>query len=429
MDRPSSVAVPLVLFALVALAACGGSTPSIEIPLPDGGVITDGGVMPDGGTASDAGVISDGGTFSDGGVMPDGGVISDGGTAETCGNGVVDPGETCDTAISSGQAGACPTSCDDGVACTTDALNDAGTCLATCSYTAITKPVDGDGCCPVGANAATDSDCPASCGDGIIEAGEQCDDGPQNGSGSCSNRCTWTPTAYRFQTLSLQDPHIFINFIGCTDFTSYVDSQFTTSLTQDGDGDGNYDLSPTVVFRPLVQSDGGTSELDFHFADCPADGGACEAGQTLPTVLQQTSRTAGQCLAPYPGTTNASYMPWDADAGAPCFVSTAGTVSLTLEGSVITLQNARAGATYDSNPATQLAPGLLEGFVSEAEADGITVTTPIGDYPLSALLPGGTSSCATYSDMDILDGGTDGGTPGWWFYLNFTATKTPWYEP
>ena len=38
-----------------------------------------------------------------------------------CGNGVIDPGETCDTAIPAGQMGACPPAdCDDGVACTKD---------------------------------------------------------------------------------------------------------------------------------------------------------------------------------------------------------------------------------------------------------------------------------------------------------------------
>ncbi len=40
----------------------------------------------------------------------------------TCGNGVVDAGENCDTAIAAGQAGACPTSCTAPDACTTSTL-------------------------------------------------------------------------------------------------------------------------------------------------------------------------------------------------------------------------------------------------------------------------------------------------------------------
>ncbi len=49
---------------------------------------------------------------------PDAGTIT---TSPRCGNGRVDPGETCDIAIAPGDPGACPPSnCDDGVACTTD---------------------------------------------------------------------------------------------------------------------------------------------------------------------------------------------------------------------------------------------------------------------------------------------------------------------
>src|SRR5579862_4847741 len=76
----------------------------------------------------------------------------------TCGNGTVDTsvGETCDTGITSG-TGACPTSCDDGDACTVDVLSGSA-CTAMCINTPITDPVNGDGCCPPGANANTDSD-------------------------------------------------------------------------------------------------------------------------------------------------------------------------------------------------------------------------------------------------------------------------------
>ncbi len=45
------------------------------------------------------------------------------GAGPTCGNGVVDPGENCDTAIAAGQPGACPTSCTASDTCTTSQLN------------------------------------------------------------------------------------------------------------------------------------------------------------------------------------------------------------------------------------------------------------------------------------------------------------------
>jgi cysteine-rich repeat protein len=81
-------------------------------------------------------------------------VLENGGTCQAacvfdpivpcCGNGVVDGTETCDTAIGAGQPGACPSSCNDGNACTTDTLKNPGTCDAACS-TAPIVPCCGDG--------------------------------------------------------------------------------------------------------------------------------------------------------------------------------------------------------------------------------------------------------------------------------------------
>ena len=48
-------------------------------------------------------------------------------------------------------------------------------CNVTCAHTTVTAPKNGDGCCPPGANSNTDSDCSASCGNGVLESGEQCD--------------------------------------------------------------------------------------------------------------------------------------------------------------------------------------------------------------------------------------------------------------
>ncbi len=74
-----------------------------------------------------------------------------------CSNGVVDPGETCDSAI----AGSCPSSCavsED--ACMPNTLQgDAVTCSAACTVQPITTCVSGDGCCAPGCTAADDNDC------------------------------------------------------------------------------------------------------------------------------------------------------------------------------------------------------------------------------------------------------------------------------
>lgn len=74
----------------------------------------------------------------------------------TCGNGAINPGETCDPPAS------CPAACDDGDACTTDALvGSRADCNVVCTHAPIAACAGGDGCCPAGCTNAADADCPA----------------------------------------------------------------------------------------------------------------------------------------------------------------------------------------------------------------------------------------------------------------------------
>jgi hypothetical protein len=113
----------------------------------------------------------------------------------TCNNGLVEPGETCDTAIAAGNPGTCPTRCTDGNACTADLLLSQGTCHARCAYAPITISMSGDGCCPVGGTALLDSDCPAVCGNKLVEPPrETCDVAvPAGSAGSCPGGCPELP--------------------------------------------------------------------------------------------------------------------------------------------------------------------------------------------------------------------------------------------
>src|SRR5262249_26365189 len=79
-----------------------------------------------------------------------------------CGHGFLEPGEPCDPPSS------CPPTCNDGNACTTDTLvGSATSCTAACTHSAVTACRDGDGCCPTGCTLANDTDCTPQCGDGI----------------------------------------------------------------------------------------------------------------------------------------------------------------------------------------------------------------------------------------------------------------------
>jgi cysteine-rich repeat protein len=127
-----------------------------------------------------------------------------------CGNGVIDPGETCDTALPAPCPSNCTYTCGNGIVEAPAEDCDPGntaTCDATCHFR---KPVCGDGfitapevcdgtVLPAGSSpgATCSADCTTViqpvCGDGIIQAGEQCDDkGP---SPTCSNSCTLISTA------------------------------------------------------------------------------------------------------------------------------------------------------------------------------------------------------------------------------------------
>lgn len=97
--------------------------------------------------------------------------------------------ETCD---SQSQSQRCPASCDDGDACTTDKLNgSAAQCTAECSNTPVVGARNGDGCCPSGATATSDNDCPSECGDGAVTGAEECDPEAKDWSEwTCSPECT-----------------------------------------------------------------------------------------------------------------------------------------------------------------------------------------------------------------------------------------------
>jgi hypothetical protein len=99
-----------------------------------------------------------------------------------CGNGVKEGMETCDPLSS------CPTSCPP-MGCQIRKLVNANTCTAACvNDHQETSCVSGDGCCPSSCNHNNDSDCPAKCGNGVVESGETCD--PVSTCNSMQSQCT-----------------------------------------------------------------------------------------------------------------------------------------------------------------------------------------------------------------------------------------------
>jgi cysteine-rich repeat protein len=352
----------------------------------------------------------------------------------SCGNAVIEAGETCDPVAS------CPTACNDNNACTNDVLTgSAANCNAACTFSAKTG-CQADGCCVPGCNAVNDADCSPICGNMVVELGEACDDGNANPNDAC-NACVLTgnvsPTAFLFTDIDVRDPHMFADAFGCRDITNQVfgvdgvNPQFQNAIQADGNNDGLLDLSLLAVFRPLNQTGAATGSVNFVEGDCtaPLNSTSCQPALGAVSVpFTYTNQSTGTCLDVVPGTTRATYMPTIATPSGPCFSTDAQTISLDLNGIIVSLQDARFGASYVGVPATGLSNGLLRGFLTQATAESIILPANlplVGGASMASILRGHSTNCATGSDMDMHPTlGT-----GWWLYLNFPASKVTFSEP
>lgn len=141
------------------------------------------------------------------GTCPDGIACNpiEGSCALLCGDGKLDPGESCDP------PGSCPANCEaPDEACMSVALEGtAASCSAQCVTTAITACSSGDGCCAPGCDAVSDDDCVAICGNGVFEPGELCGDGGPACPTSCDDDdlCTEDTLEGSSETCDLRCEH------------------------------------------------------------------------------------------------------------------------------------------------------------------------------------------------------------------------------
>lgn len=238
------------------------------------------------------------------------------------------------------------------------------------------------------------------------------------------------PEVLRFSDLDLRDPHLFVPIpvIGCFDFTDQAlplglgpsfNAQTETLITTDGDGDTFLDLSLLLQFRPLDPlASGARLDLANGLCTAPMAGTSCTLDTTsIPQTAAYDGQAAGTCLAALAGTTS-GYTPAVGSTSAPCFVTSARPISLTLNGLPLPLRSFQLAGTFTGAPVS-LANGLLRGFLRETDANTVLLPADlpiVGGQPLSVLLPGGTGNCAPGDDRD-----THEGVSGWWFYLAWPA--------
>jgi hypothetical protein len=238
-------------------------------------------------------------------------------------------------------------------------------------------------------------------------------------------------SAFRVSSFEVRDPHFKFgpSVVLCVDLTADANGGLQDAITMDADGDGYLDLNLLIIFDTLDPSGpGGTATLEEALCTSPLAGTNCGPDPLIvPTPVTYQNQPAGTCLEPLPGTTR-PYSPAVTTPGAPCFVTDEADVSLGIIADIdIPLTKVRVAGTYVGTPPTAITDGLMLGFLSEADAESIILPPEvdiIGGQPLAALLPGGANNCGTGSDMD-----TDGSTPGWWFYFNFTADLVPYTLP
>lgn len=234
-------------------------------------------------------------------------------TLVTCGDGFVDPGETCDDGTNDGRYGGCaadclsqgpycgdgkldgPEQCDDGV-------NDGayGSCVHDCTAS-MGRCGDGfrngpevcdDGINDGGYNSCS-SDCLAkgpTCGDGTLNGPEVCDDGVNDGScGSCASDCADFGTGWFLTTLYVDSIPDAYGWPG-----DYWPDVFVEVL--DGTGqviwasDVIYNEDPPLTFR-LPELEVGDESLTVHVWD--DDGGVFLDADDLGQVTFDTRNLTG----------------------------------------------------------------------------------------------------------------------------------------
>jgi hypothetical protein len=213
------------------------------------------------------------------------------GTPVPCGDGNACNGaETCNPATGGCQSGPAPV-CNDGNVCTNDSCNPASGCV----HANNSLPCDDGDPCSNGdvCQAGTCAGVGPTCGNAVVECGENCDDGAQNGTPghACTAACVELPPALRIPggTRANECTSEWSLALGTVATSRGLPSTRQTCV--DGDPTCDFDPTPGRCRLHLWECFGGA---DARLA-CPATGVGSAAIQ-LPRPTQSAGATTRQAL-------------------------------------------------------------------------------------------------------------------------------------
>ncbi len=354
------------------------------------------------------------------------------GGGASCGDGVVDDGETCDDGLDNSDTtvDACRTDCT--AAACGDSVQDTGEQCDDGNTT------DGDDC------SATCLIENTVCGDDVVEGFEECEpniDDDCHPAGHVSE-CTFVRSAFRMKSLTLIDPTIKFSPTCNAGIHPLVNDGLTEATVEDKSTfappeslDGLIDLGFVFTFGPPNQGNGQTINGAFVISDCdrldkpspvpnPSPCSPTIVQESSSTTFSATTQTTGNCLEVLPDTTTQTVDPVEpGDFG--CWASPPVDFTVVL-GSVvqIPLSEVVIAAQWDADPADNVVSGLIRGFMTEADAIATVIdpsTTFIGGQSLKDSFGHDGSAPGDCDERD-----DNNGVLGYWVYLGFEAESVPW---
>ncbi len=242
--------------------------------------------------------------------------------------------------------------------------------------------------------------------------------------------------AFRVDTLTIVDPHLFLSAFACQDVQDFINSSLTTSIAQ-------HDTNLVLLAKNY---DPAAPTQEFYFyrdAGCPIGEDYCLLlEEVVPTIFVSFNRDELNCYDVSVGTLNPENINDLSLPVAPCVISPTASLPLQITPDLdpVTFYVGQFAAQYslgDADP-TALISAILYGFIPRSDGEKINYTYnnfPINfwsvvrgsSHPMACPVPMG-----AVSDVDYFDEDGDGPLPpieGVFLYMNFTARKIDFYAP